>query len=128
MQLCLAPGQILVLHYLKDLATVPSCPMLFRRACPIFFLLATLGAARNSKRGVAWASNVPSDILILKNRSGISWEYGWNVPRPENLDPKIEHVPMLWGSRDAAAFQSQVISQKSDVVLVSCPFGYWNGH
>src|ERR1700742_2712889 len=92
---------------------------MFNTAC-IFILAcaAYLSDAANSKRGLCFAQSDGTDIAEAENAQ-TSWVYNWGTTPPDYLENTgMTYIPMQWGASGASDFQSAVLAQGANTILV----------
>ncbi|KAF8665251.1 hypothetical protein AX16_000273 [Volvariella volvacea WC 439] len=79
----------------------------------------TAPVRKNPKRGIAFASGNPNDILNAnQTRSLISWQYDWANSPPNYLaTSNIQYIPMQWGSGNIADFIDKVKASGAKEIL-----------
>lgn len=89
-----------------------------------WFVCSAEAGAKNPKRGLAFASDVPGDVFNAnQSASLISWQYNWNSIPPVYLATSdVPYVPMQWGSAAIDTFDDSVQVQGSKIILVGRPF------
>lgn len=86
------------------------------------FVLSFVAAARNPKRGLAFADSSNHEDVIKANQSNsvISWQYDWGTSSPSYLAKSgIAYIPMQWGASGVENFAAQVKAKGATTILVS---------
>ncbi|KAJ2930622.1 hypothetical protein H1R20_g6470, partial [Candolleomyces eurysporus] len=80
---------------------------------------AAVAGRKNPKRGLAFAAELPGDILnVNQTASVISWQYDWaNLPPAYLATSNIKYIPMQWGSGSIDRFVDAVRAQGADTIL-----------
>ncbi|KAH0586095.1 hypothetical protein H2248_007366 [Termitomyces sp. 'cryptogamus'] len=92
-------------------------PPLLAAGC---FLVSLVSAAKNPKRGLAYAeSTITNDInLAAQSNSVISWLYNWGTSPPQYLQQSsIPYIPMQWGAGGVENFAATVLASGAKTVL-----------
>ncbi|KAJ3563574.1 hypothetical protein NP233_g8856 [Leucocoprinus birnbaumii] len=75
---------------------------------------------KNSKRGIAFASNGNTDDIVNANQTKgvITWIYDWaDLPPAYIAQSNLKYIPMQWGSGAIEQLASAVSAQGADTIL-----------
>lgn len=80
----------------------------------------SVSAAKNPKRGLAYAEADGTDIAVAnQSASVISWVYDWGTTaRPFITSSRLQYIPMQWGAGGIETFASTVLAQGAKTILV----------
>ncbi|TFK22859.1 hypothetical protein FA15DRAFT_621881 [Coprinopsis marcescibilis] len=74
------------------------------------YVVARDPGVNTSKAGLAWANGNNENMAQYEVTDKVSWYYTWSVWPVNNRRSNLEFVPMLWGQKTVAEFESNIDS------------------